>query len=95
MARPERSTDDGATLATGAVVRAHVVARLLGVRLLRVDATLVITPPALPGTTLAPPVMPSVQTRALPGAAVSLDGGLPEAERLLREARTQAKRAQA
>lgn len=36
--------DGGATLASGAVVHAHVLARLLGVRLLRLEADVVLAP---------------------------------------------------
>ncbi|MGH1561681.1 hypothetical protein [Mumia sp. DW29H23] len=89
------------TLAVGAVVRADLVARLLGVKLLRIVATIVVTPPA--GPPVGPPVGPPTRTpvarsvtrpldpRALPvvpGVVLSRDGGLPEAELLLREART-------
>jgi hypothetical protein len=38
-------------LSHGVLVRAHVVARLLGVRLLRVDADVVLTPAELAGPT--------------------------------------------
>ncbi|MDD9347600.1 hypothetical protein [Mumia sp.] len=92
------SPDGGPTLADGAVVRAHVVARLLGVRLLRLDATVVVTPPSAPetsdlggpvvlGATVSPRTEIAPLTSIAPSTAV--DGGLPEAERLLRLARSE------
>ncbi|TNC42293.1 hypothetical protein [Mumia zhuanghuii] len=90
------------TLAGGAVVQAHVVARLLGVKLLKVDATIVLAP----ATDLAPvPVhaSPQQQVPALPDlppptdvvpprpvgarALRGRDGGLREAASLLDQAR--------
>ncbi|MFC6151879.1 hypothetical protein, partial [Mumia xiangluensis] len=81
MERASRRGPDGEpTLAFGAVVRAHVVARLFGVRLLRLDATVVVSPPPVEpagrgsagdvvlGTTVA-------RGARLAGPAPSRDGG--------------------
>ncbi|WP_370617854.1 hypothetical protein [Mumia sp. Pv 4-285] len=94
MARAVRPAADGEpTLAVGAVVRAHVVARLFGVRLLRLDATVVITPPVVaPVDDLPGPVVVGsavVPRGALPQIEQRSDGGLLEAERLLRLARSE------
>ncbi|KHL18929.1 UNVERIFIED_CONTAM: hypothetical protein LK11_04570 [Mumia flava] len=84
MAPAARGEADGSsTLAVGAVVRARVVARLLGVRLLRLDATVVVTPPVFSEPA---PTPTAVRARAVapPPGTVMTGGGLPEAERLLR-----------
>jgi hypothetical protein len=62
-------------LSDGVVVRAHVVARLLGVRLLRVDADVVLAPGVLERS-----------RRAAPRVRVTNDEGLGTAAQYLDEA---------
>ncbi|MFD1825691.1 MULTISPECIES: hypothetical protein [Mumia] len=89
MARAHARDDGAPTLADGAVVRAYVVARLLGVRLLKLEATILLAPPPGPSA-LEQPVLGTALRGATPLAPVTAparDGGLPEAQRLLAEAR--------
>ena len=71
--------DGGASLSTGAVVHANVLARLLGVRILRLEADVVLAP----ALTARP-----IETRALAsvpveGSAHRSGGQLSDARRLL------------
>lgn len=80
------------TRTRGHVVEASVVARLLRIRLLRVEARVVVVPADV--TARSPPdvvVRPSARSaRALPAARVGANGrgGLAEAVRMIEEAAT-------
>jgi hypothetical protein len=70
--------DAGADLAEGVLVETHLLARLVGIRLLRVDGVVTITPARL----VASPADP----RAVPlASAVAPGAGLERAAHLLRE----------
>jgi hypothetical protein len=78
----QRLHPDGASrLSDGVVVETHLLARVLGMRLLRVDGVVLLSPARLVG-----PVPPQPVTRepAPPAPGVGYD--LTEAARLLREA---------
>jgi hypothetical protein len=74
-------------LSEGALVEASVVARLFGVRLLRLDASVALAPAEVRPTTGAVQAAPRTATRSAPRrAAVAPGRGLPEAVRTLSEA---------
>jgi len=88
--------DAGSRLTDGVVVEANVVARLLGMKLLRLEADIVLAPAELrAASALAEPGYGSpagheATWRLIPGlephATVESDRRVPEAARLLREA---------
>ena len=81
--------DQSQELSGGVVVRAHVLARLLGIRLLRLDADVVLVPGALERLDVAPPQDPLPRPVVRPQVLASDDEArrhLVLAKGLLREA---------
>ena len=81
---PVLQPDPGGSLTEGVVVRTSLVARLLGVRLLRIDGTVLIAPARLDGTVLRA-VPAGAVSRWAPGEGLARAGELLEANhRVLR-----------
>jgi len=74
-----------ARLADGMVIRTSLIARLLGIRLLRVEGTISVVPRFVDDATT---LRPSVPGRVVRSTVISADpgAGLAEARRLLRDA---------
>jgi len=85
-----RLTDhQGAPRSEGILVEASVVARLLGMRLLKLDATVVLSPADVTRRSAAPRVLPAVESRPAPHISPSrpqpAGRGLAEAVRHIKE----------
>jgi len=74
---PVLAPDPGGSLTEGVVVRTSLVARLLGVRLLRVDGTVLIAPGRLDATLLRSAPLGAVPALA-PGEGLARAGELLE-----------------
>lgn len=84
---PVLQPDPGGTLTEGVVVRTTLVARLLGLRLLRIDGTVLIAPGRLGETTPRIAALP-VDPYRLPGQDLARAGRLlEESHRALRRLR--------
>lgn len=70
--------DSEAHLSEGVLVETHLLARLLGVKLLRVDGVVTIAPARIAGSPVDPRAVPIIST-------MELGAGLEHAARLLRE----------